>query len=227
MFINIEKTKSLLITGKRLRQKLTPDETDLQIQLNNIDIEQVTNHKLLGVYIDQDLTYEIHIDDLCKKLSKRLGLLRHISPYLKQGQRMVFYLAVIKPLMMYLSSIWSSCTKKILERVLRMQKRAARILLDAERTTRTITLFNALNWVPFYTESYINRCSIAYKRLGGLTPDYINTILKTNSDIHTKSTRFSKLNFQCPLYKKSTEGGRTFSVQTVKYSKIIYQFHVI
>ena len=216
MFINIEKTKSMLITGKRLRHKLPPDSTDLQIQLHNTDIEQVTNHKLLGVYIDQDLTYEIHIDELCKKLSKRLGLLRHISPYLKQSQRMVFYLAVIKPLLMYLSSIWSSCTKDILERALRMQKRAARIILDAERTTRTITLFNALNWVPFYTDSYINRCSMAHKRLGGLTPDYINNILKTNSDIHTRSTRFSKLNFHCPLYKKSTEGGRTFSVRTIK-----------
>ena len=29
--------------------------------------------------------------------------------------------------------------------VLRMQKRAARIILDAERTTRTLTMFNALN----------------------------------------------------------------------------------
>ena len=41
--------------------------------------------------------------------------------------------------MLYLSPIWSSCNKELLEKVLRMQKRAARILLDAERTTHTLS----------------------------------------------------------------------------------------
>ena len=57
--------------------------------------------------------------------------------------------------------------------VLRMQKRAARIILDAERTTRTLTMFNELNWIPFFIEAYISRCSnIAFKRIEGTTPDY-------------------------------------------------------
>ena len=42
-----------------------------------------------------------------------------------------------------------------------MQKRAVRIILDAERTTRTLAMFNALNWIPFFIEAYISRCSIA------------------------------------------------------------------
>ena len=50
-----------------------------------------------------------------------------------------------------------------------MQKRAARILLDAERTIRTLTMFNALNWIPFFIEAYISRCCIAFKRIEGTT----------------------------------------------------------
>ena len=64
-----------------------------------------------------------------------------------------------------------------------MQKRAARIILDAERTTRTITIFNELNWILFFIEVYISRCSIAFKGIEGTTPDYIKSILKTNSEI--------------------------------------------
>ena len=48
-----------------------------------------------------------------------------------------------------------------------MQKRAARIILDAERTTRTLTMFNALNWMPFFIEAYISRCSMASKGIEG------------------------------------------------------------
>ena len=57
-----------------------------------------------------------------------------------------------------------------------MQKRAARITFEAERTTRTVTMFSELQCVPFYTEAYINRCGIAYKRMNKNTPDYINDI---------------------------------------------------
>ena len=39
--------------------------------------------------VDEDLTYEVHVDKLCIKLSKRLGLLRHISTYLKKNQRII------------------------------------------------------------------------------------------------------------------------------------------
>ena len=54
------------------------------------------------------------MDELCKKLSKGLGLLRHISPYLKQRCKSTFYNATIKPVMLYLSPIWSSCSKELL-----------------------------------------------------------------------------------------------------------------
>ena len=102
-----------------------------------------------GLIIDKDLSFEAYMVDLWKKLSKRLGILRHINPYLKQRHRLIFCLAVIEPVMLYLSPIWSSCSKKLLERVLQMQKRVARIILDAERTTRTLTMFNEINWIPF------------------------------------------------------------------------------
>ena len=90
--------------------------------------------------------------------------------------------------------------------------------MDAERTTRTLTMFNELNWILFFIEAYINRCSIAFKRLEGTTRDYINSILKTDSEIHNRSTRFANLNFHCPVhvFKKNTEGGRTFSVRTIR-----------
>ena len=72
--------------------------------------------------------------------------------------------------------IWTSCNKEALERVLRrMQKRAERIILDAQRTSRTVTLFNNLSWIHFYNEAYIKRCELAFKRINGSQlPDYLS-----------------------------------------------------
>ena len=130
LYINTQKTKALLVTEKRLRRRMDQDTAMLDVVTDTAEIEQVASHKLLGLIIDEDLTYEVHIDNLCNKLSKRLGLFRHIGPCLKKNQRIIYFNnAVIKLLMMYASSVWTSCNKMLLERVLRLQKWAARIIV--------------------------------------------------------------------------------------------------
>ena len=71
--LNERKTKSMLITGKRLDKKLA--SLDLQIELNNTTIEQVDVFSLLGLKIDMRLTFDEHVDSLCNKLSQRIGVL--------------------------------------------------------------------------------------------------------------------------------------------------------
>ena len=90
MYINIEKTKASLVTGKRLQHKHSEETATLKLRLDTTNIDQLLHHKLLGLIIDKDLSFEAHIDELCKKLSKRLGLLRHISPDLKQRRKLNF-----------------------------------------------------------------------------------------------------------------------------------------
>ena len=65
---------------------------------------------------------------------------------------------------------------------------------------------------------YSFMCSrlLAYKRVNGITPSYLNLLLKTNSDVHSRNNRFSNLYLLCPTFKRFTEAGRTFSVRTTK-----------
>ena len=97
---------------------------------------------------------------------------------------------------LYGSSIWTSSSKENLQKLLRLQKRAARIILNAEKTATSVHLFNTLNWIPFYAESYVTRCTLTYKRLNGNNPEYINDLLTKNSDIHTRTTRYCKSKFK-------------------------------
>ena len=145
MYINTQKTKALLVTAKRLRKRMDQDSRKLEVVTDTAEIEQAASHKLFGLIIDEDLTYEKNFNELCNKLYQRLALLlRHISPYLKKNQKIIYLNTVIKPLTMYASSVWTSCNKMLLERVLRTQKRAERIILSSPRTSRTVTLFNNL-----------------------------------------------------------------------------------
>ena len=52
---------------------------NLNIQINDINIANVESDKILGVYLDNNLLMNVHIDHICAKLSRRLGLLYGIT----------------------------------------------------------------------------------------------------------------------------------------------------
>ena len=171
------KTKSLLVNGRRILVKLDEDTLlRLDVKIDDSFIEQVSSHKILGVVTDSQMNYESHIDELCKKLSKHIGLLKHISPFLKQCRRETYYNGVIKPTLLYGSMILGSCNVK------HLQQRAACIILDAVRLTPSVVLFNNLNWLPFTKQSLIKRCALVYKRVHNyITLIYLNSLLVRNS----------------------------------------------
>ena len=78
----------------------------LSIILNNSPIENVHSHKILGIEVDEDLDFTNHCEILPRKNSKRIGVLKHISPYLKRNQREIYYKAVIKPVILFGANIW-------------------------------------------------------------------------------------------------------------------------
>ena len=120
----------MLVTGKRLRNLVASSTIDINLKGRNI--ERVTDFKLLGVTLDHDLSFNRQIEELFKKLAKRIGLLRHISPYFKRSRRDIYYSRVITPI------IFTAVRFPV------SSKRAARIILDAKRKTPSVTFLSVL-----------------------------------------------------------------------------------
>lgn len=65
MFINTEKTESMLVTGKRLRNFVASSSIDVNLDVRNI--EQVTDFKLVDATLDKDLSFNRQDEELSKK----------------------------------------------------------------------------------------------------------------------------------------------------------------
>ena len=148
---------------------------------------------MLGVIIDTQLNFNEHIDNLCKKLTQRIAVLKKIRRHLPLDQRILYYNAMIKQTMMYGSSVWVSTSVDNLNKVFRLQKRAARVILNADTRANSVDLFRDLNWLPFFHEAKINQCAIVYKRLNGVCPDYMLELLKRNIDIRSTEILITSL----------------------------------
>ena len=184
-----------LVTGRRLDQKLDDN-----------------CFTLLEVRIDNNLTFDDHIDELSKNVARRIGVLKSIKRNLPIKARKLFYNSLIKLIMLCGGTVWGSCSNESIVKIFKFQKRAARVILDANMKERNSIMFKKLNWLPIRDETAICECCLIYKRINGPVPDYIDDILKRNADLHTRSTRNASVNLVCPKFKSKTEGERTFEV---------------
>ncbi|XP_046843855.1 uncharacterized protein LOC124437938 [Xenia sp. Carnegie-2017] len=173
--------------------------------------------KLLGIILDEDLSFSNHIDKLCSKLAKRIGLLKKLRYYLPLDERIAFYNATIKSAMMFGSCVWSNTTKDNLDQITKLQKRAARVILDASTRDRSIPLFSKLGWIPFSKEVEIRKAMICHKRFYGNCPSYIIDILPTNASRHNRNTRYQDLTICLPKTKRQNDGGRSFAATASRF----------
>jgi len=207
MVLNEKKTKAMIVTSSSKMSKL-PDH--LSININGSQIETVPSEKLLGVYIDPTLTWSTHIDYICKKISQRLGILRRIRHNLTYGARLAFYNCLILSLMDYCCVVWGNTSKGNLDRIHRLQKKAARLILDRESKAPSLPLFIELGWLPIHDRIKFMRATIVFKALNGLSPSYITDLILPFSKVHNIDTRRARRNLLLP--KANTNSGkRTFA----------------
>ena len=100
------------------------------ISINSLQINESQCEKVLGVFVGATFSWTEHINHIIKKVNSSLALLRRIKKYLNHKTKILFYNAYILPHLDYCCSIWGDCSKYLLESLLKLQKRAARIILD-------------------------------------------------------------------------------------------------
>ena len=72
MLINPVKTKSMVITT---RQKYQLSDLSMRLSLDGQNIENVTEHRLLGLIVDNKFRWQAQIEHICKSMSKKLFFL--------------------------------------------------------------------------------------------------------------------------------------------------------
>ena len=188
MVLSIEKTNTLYICSKQKHEKQAADNANL-VKIGEHELDEVENAKLLGVFIDNTLSWEKQIGQVKKNVSYKLSLLRRIRKYLPFETRILFYNYYIKPIIEYCCIIWGKGSKDNDTIVTKLQKKAARLILDADPLTPSKVMFKQLNWLPFNDIVKFKQACLIYKSKTGQAPEYIQNMFTNVSDRVTYSLR--------------------------------------
>ncbi len=183
LHLNTKKTKwSLLGTPQKLARS-----SNIQIYIEDEPLEHVDTYKYLGFWIDQHLKWNEHIDQMCKKISKRLGLFRRIRHCLPAGSAKMLYNALVLPLFDYGNVIYNNSSAHLIKKLQTLQNRGARIILQCPFRTHSKDMLKDLHWLSVKERAEFHDMCLVYKCLHGLTPNYLSH--KFHEIDHVHNTR--------------------------------------
>ena len=137
LFLNTTKTVFIQFTP-RLRYL----DNSYLVKCNGKSIEQVTDTKFLGLYIDNGLSWESHIDKLSKNMSSVCFALYRLKQVGNRNIMMSYYYAAMYSRIKYAIAFWGCSHHTI--RIFRLQKRAI-IIAGVSKLTSCRTIFKEYN----------------------------------------------------------------------------------
>ena len=158
-FRNVNKS-TYMILGAKMRLE---DTFELLLNIGNEKIEKVSKQNLLGIFIDEHLSWTPHIDYLCSIIASKISLLKQLSSYVPQHIQKLFDQTYILPLMDYGCNTWGTTSTSNIERISKLQKRAARIILRAEYLTPSDLMFEELGWLSVPKRLLYNKAIITLR----------------------------------------------------------------
>ena len=87
---------------------VTENETFI---FNNFIFNDSNEEKILGVSIDNELTFKSHIKSLCRKAAQKIGALSKLLNHLSDSQKKLIFNSLIKSQFNYCPLIWMFCSR--------------------------------------------------------------------------------------------------------------------
>ena len=111
--------------------------TPPKLTINDLELQNVTSMKILGIYVQSNLKWSEQVDHLCKKASQRLFLLRRLkNSAIPPDDLTSIFTIYIRPTLEYAAPVWHSGLTGVQSKAIeRVQRRAVRIILGRDFTS--------------------------------------------------------------------------------------------
>ena len=113
-------------TGKS--HLLLPGKSEANATIDNNYIESEDEQVLLGIKTDSNLTFENHMNSICKKASQMLNALARIAPYMNVLKRKTTMKSFVTSQFNYCSLIWVFHSRRLNKKINAIHERAVRII---------------------------------------------------------------------------------------------------
>ena len=84
--------------------------------------------KYLGIIVDDNLSWELQIDHVSKKINKNIGVMKHIKSCVPKESLIMLYRSLVEPYFRCCNAVWGNCGQTLLNMLQALQNRAASVM---------------------------------------------------------------------------------------------------
>ena len=178
--LHLGKTNYMLFRGR-------PPDLELHLKINNAEIPKVTATKFLGIVIDDRLNWNPHIQSVKSKLPSILSIMYKASTLIATPGMYTLYCSLFQPYMSYCNEIWGNCNASNVKCLCIIQRKAVRLICNAERLAHTNELFKELYIMKFPEYVQYKTAILMFHLFHGTLPIHLQNRFTVHST--TRSTR--------------------------------------
>ena len=146
LLINLDKTKMLLIGTRQMLQN-TPAHLDLHVTSLRKQLRPVVSAKDLGVHMDATLSFDERVTSVTSSCLSSLSQINRVKHLLDRNTLLNVINALVFSKLYYCSSVWSSTTKKNINKLQNVQNFAATIITRLQKSDHITPFLTELKWL--------------------------------------------------------------------------------
>ena len=168
--------------------------------------------ELFGMTIDQDLNFDKHIINICKKVNDQFNVMKRFSNLVSKHTMLLFYRNFIVPRFNYCADIWHFCGARNTKKLEDLNKRTLRFILN-EHNLSYSELLETTSQVSLYNKRLASMLTTCYKCIHyERYPKYLKQILNRRSGYSLRGTDIIDL----PKVMTTKYGLHSFQYEAVK-----------
>ena len=171
--INCDKTEFLVVSSPHLQRLVA----DCSLTFAGVTIPPAKFVRSLGVEFDTALKMDRQVSSMCKGLHYHLSNLARIRPYITKEACEHACRALALSRLDYANSLLYGSSASLIQRLQRIQNRAAKLIFKAHRRDHVTPLLQQLHWLPVQKRILFKILTITYKCLHNLAPSYLSALL--------------------------------------------------
>ena len=161
-----------------------------KIKVGNTRLKKVNKTKSLGLIIDHNLKWDNHIQYICSKVRRIIGLIKHIKHCIPKRSFILLYKSLVEPYFGYGNTIWGLCNSILIDKLQTLQNRIARIVTDTSYDGADHpVLLRELGWLSIQKLITLDLGIFMYKVHSCIRS--ICEILQKASDAHRHERRYA------------------------------------
>ena len=167
MIANPDKFKAIIL------DKENSDFSNTKISVNNENLEIVPSVKLLGIQIDSQLNFNMHINNIFKSAANQLNALIKLNCFLGIDEKKVLVNSFVLSNFNYCPLVWFISSTKSWKKIENLQKRALRFLLNDYESSYE-KLLEKSDKSTINLRSHRSLCLEVFKTIYELNPSFMN-----------------------------------------------------